>query len=756
MAAVAIAPLAPTDAVVTPVSISQLDLKWTDHATDETCFVIQRSTGGGFQQVALVPAGTTTFSDIGLLPDKAYRYRVRAMNETIGSTWATASGWTPVDPLRVSRNHPGPSDFTATVRSSTEVDLSWADITTNENRFFVYRSTNGRRYKRIAVLPADTTGYHDTRLVPNAEYRYRLKAKAGSVSSAFSDTVPATTPDAGGSNLIAENFPGGAGGFTVIDGTWSAANGTFQVTSNNGAATTHLNSRAIHETAVAGDFVLTVDARAVAAADPWSNFSVIFGYQDPLNYYFFSSNQSNDAATSGIFRVVGGVSTELADVPATITPGVSYQVRIERTGDQIRAYRDGVLVASASDGTFTSGNVGLGTRQFQAVFDNFVVTGTAVPPPTSPPAPPSSLTASVVSSSRIDLAWSDNSSDEAGFKVERSQDGGATWSELAAVARDVTSYRATGLAPGVGYQFRVRSFNAAGDSVPSGVAGAATPPAPSADRLGPYAKPSASSTGLSNPALLTRQTATLTTTADGQVIENLDFVGCGVQIRHANVIIRNCRFTGGFVRTDDVDALRPGCVVRDCEFVGCGGYGRGVSLYRNYVHGIRDNDFWRNPADCTWEGNYFTDWYATSNQPHMDAAQWYWISDTADKYALNFVVRGNYWDLDANYAYANQMNAVLFVQGNAGTELVTNVTIEYNWFKSGGYVIRLHAKDDASIQINYNIWEDWGWGPILGSSTRPGQGIANIGFTGNQIWRNGTLQPFEKPGGANGDLFLRE
>src|SRR5439155_1404508 len=124
------------------------------------------------------------------------------------------------------------------------------------------------------------------------------------------------------------------------------------------------------------------------------------------------------------------------------------------------------------------------------------------------------------------------------------------------------------------------------------------------------------------------------------------------------------------------------------------------------------NDFWRNPADCTWEGNYFTDWYATSNQPHMDAAQWYWISPTADKGALHFVARGNYWDLDPNYPLANQMNAVLFLQGNAGTELLTDITVEYNWFKSGGYVIRLHAKDDPSVQVNHNVWEGWGWGPI--------------------------------------------
>ena len=61
-------------------------------------------------------------------------------------------------------------------------------------------------------------------------------------------------------------------------------------------------------------------------------------------------------------------------------------------------------------------------------------------------------------------------------------------------------------------------------------------------------------------------------------------------------------------------------------------------------------------------------------------------------------------------------------------------------------------KDDPSVQVNNNVWEASGFLPIL-VGMRPGQGYSNIGFSGNQVWLNGTLQPFEKPGGTNGDLF---
>ena len=129
----------------------------------------------------------------------------------------------------------------------------------------------------------------------------------------------------------------------------------------------------MHSTVIDGDLTLDVDASAGDAGTAWSDFAVIFGYQDPENYYFFSSNQSNDSATSGIFKVVNGNVTELADVSGAIAAGTNYHVRIERDGNDIRAYRGGTLVASATDATFTSGQVGFGTKNdFEMGFGGLV------------------------------------------------------------------------------------------------------------------------------------------------------------------------------------------------------------------------------------------------------------------------------------------------------------------------------------------------------------------------------------------------
>ncbi|HYO07770.1 MAG TPA: PA14 domain-containing protein, partial [Tepidisphaeraceae bacterium] len=321
---------------------------------------------------------------------------------------------------------------------------------------------------------------------------------ATSFTFAITGTV---TPAGTGTPAISEDFTSGADNFAVVGGTWGLASGAYRLTADNNTSTAHLNSRAIHQTAMAGDFVLTVDAQPFAASAPWANAAVIFGYQDANNYYFFSSNQSNDGATNGIFRVVNGTSTELADASATITAGATYQLRVERSGSDIRAYRNGALIASASDATFTSGQVGVGTRQFQASFDNLVVTGTPVAPPSEPPAAPSGLVATATSTTGINLSWTDNSTTESGFKVERSSNGGTSWTQVASLGANVTQYAASGLTAATQYLFRVLATNVVGASPTSNVASATTQSAP-APGAGWDVKPDASNTGPSNPAAL--------------------------------------------------------------------------------------------------------------------------------------------------------------------------------------------------------------------------------------------------------------
>ena len=86
----------------------------------------------------------------------------------------------------------------------------------------------------------------------------------------------------------------------------------------------------------------------------------------------------------------------------------------------------------------------------------------------------SNLIATAVSSSQIDIAWTDNSTNEDGFKIEcktevPTDETKTNWvwteyTEIATVGAGITSYSHTGLVSSRPYTYRVRAFNAAGDS----------------------------------------------------------------------------------------------------------------------------------------------------------------------------------------------------------------------------------------------------------------------------------------------------
>jgi YVTN family beta-propeller protein len=89
------------------------------------------------------------------------------------------------------------------------------------------------------------------------------------------------------------------------------------------------------------------------------------------------------------------------------------------------------------------------------------------------PEAPGDLVATAVSDSQIDLSWTDNSNDELGFKIERKLYG-ETFTEIATVTHNVTSYSDTGLDYYRTYYYRVTAYNDAGDSDYSNEADATT------------------------------------------------------------------------------------------------------------------------------------------------------------------------------------------------------------------------------------------------------------------------------------------
>ena len=96
-----------------------------------------------------------------------------------------------------------------------------------------------------------------------------------------------------------------------------------------------------------------------------------------------------------------------------------------------------------------------------------------------PPAAPSNAAAAATSDTAVNVGWVDNADNETGFEIERCTGGGCTtFVPVGAVAADVVLYADTGLTASTAYRYRVRAFNADGNSAYSNIADVITAPPP--------------------------------------------------------------------------------------------------------------------------------------------------------------------------------------------------------------------------------------------------------------------------------------
>ena len=137
----------------------------------------------------MVPSNTTFFQDTAVSPVTSYSYQVRAANDYYASAYTI-----PVTVTTAQSPPAAPTGLTATVASSTQINLSWTDNSTNETAFEVYRATGAGSYVLAAVLPPGTTSYADKGLAANTTYSYRVRAANDYWASAYTSVASVHTP----------------------------------------------------------------------------------------------------------------------------------------------------------------------------------------------------------------------------------------------------------------------------------------------------------------------------------------------------------------------------------------------------------------------------------------------------------------------------------------------------------------------------------------------------------------------------------
>ena len=183
-------------AAVSPSS-SEVDLSWTDNTSGAGTYILQRrATNGsdGFQTIATLASGATSYKDTSVIANWEYDYQLTAVVSGVSSSVVSAhtqvqaavvSTPAPVVPPIIAVGTAAPTNLAATSLSSAEVDLTWTDKTSGAATYVLQRrATHGfSDFQTIATLTAGTTSYKDTNVNPQWEYDYQLTAVSSGVSS---------------------------------------------------------------------------------------------------------------------------------------------------------------------------------------------------------------------------------------------------------------------------------------------------------------------------------------------------------------------------------------------------------------------------------------------------------------------------------------------------------------------------------------------------------------------------------------------
>ena len=213
-------PAQPTNLTVTTDSSSSLTLNWQDNADNETGYDVYRLPLGSASasakrlvnnngaktflqltqaptRVAQLSANSTSYTDTSLLPNYRYEYFIKALNQFGETESEKVEGVTDTNPEEPAPEPPSPllapTGLTATTVSSSSINLSWNDNSSNETGYRVYRAnSSGSLYTEIATLGPNAESYTATSLSASTTYYFYVSVY-GTGNSKGSNTASATT-----------------------------------------------------------------------------------------------------------------------------------------------------------------------------------------------------------------------------------------------------------------------------------------------------------------------------------------------------------------------------------------------------------------------------------------------------------------------------------------------------------------------------------------------------------------------------------
>jgi hypothetical protein len=180
--------LPPSNVNATPASSSEIDISWTDNASTDDSFRVERAaTSAGPWELAATTSSQTSYRDASRTADQQVCYRVIAV---------TADGDSGPSNVDCTTPPAGPTNLTAVAASQT-IDLSWADNSAVEDGYEIEFSGDGVTFAFHTRLPANVTRFSFYPSISNTTYWFRVRAFNDGGFSNLSNVASATSTCAG-------------------------------------------------------------------------------------------------------------------------------------------------------------------------------------------------------------------------------------------------------------------------------------------------------------------------------------------------------------------------------------------------------------------------------------------------------------------------------------------------------------------------------------------------------------------------------
>lgn len=316
-------------------------LTWTDAASNETSYRVERSTGGAFATIATLAANATSFTDSGLSRGTTYTYRVVAVNSSGQAPSGTASITTPANRAPVWSANPV-TRLAATAGQAYSSSLAGL-ASDPDGDSLVFSKVSGPAWLVVSSSGAlsGTPGTTDA----GAQSWTVRAADSGGLSA--STTLQITVNVSG-------QFTGADIGSVGIAGSTSFASATGTYTLRGSGSDIYYGTDSFHFASrqISGDFDIRARVTSQTNTAPWAKAGVMVregasaGARHAMMY-------TTPAATGNgfefIWRPTASGSTRYASGPGNNPPPNNW-VRLTRSGDVLTGYAS----ANGTSWTFVS------------------------------------------------------------------------------------------------------------------------------------------------------------------------------------------------------------------------------------------------------------------------------------------------------------------------------------------------------------------------------------------------------------------